>query len=356
MSLIALNLAVLLVVAGGTTAFGAMNKTVTLKVDGHTETVRTFDSSVSDVLRSKGIKLTGADKISPAPRHEVDDGDDIVVKYARPLTLSVDGKSEDHVVYGATVKEVLSDFDVKPETGAYLSDKPTAKVPRKGLDLVVSNPKKLAVVADGDTKKVTTAAPTVGAVLTQAGVKLDADDEVKPAKSALVPEDAKLKVVRIKSETKTEEVDVKFPVEASDDASIAKGVTKIVSPGKLGKKREKVTIVKADGKTRDRKVLTSKVLSEPVKQVEKHGTQEAPSVADGSVWDRIAECESGGNWSTNTGNGYYGGLQFSAATWQSVGGAGVASDHPREEQIKRAEILQKRSGWGQWGCAHARFS
>jgi hypothetical protein len=78
--------------------------------------------------------------------------------------------------------------------------------------------------------------------------------------------------------------------------------------------------------------------------------------AEGGVnWDAVAACESGGNWSTNTGNGYYGGLQFSAATWHSVGGTGLPSDHSREEQIKRAKILQARSGWGQWGCAHARF-
>lgn len=356
MPLIALNLAVLLVVAGGTTAFGAMNKTVKLEVDGQTETVRTFGSSVDDVLKAKGIKLTGDDKVSPARGHKLADDENIIVKYARPVTLSVDGKSEERVVYGATVKEVLGRFGIKPHSGAYLSHKRSAKIPRKGMDLVVSNPKKLEVVADGDTKKVTTAAPTVGAVLAESGVKLDADDEVKPAKKDLVPEGVEVKVVRIKTETKTEEVDVKFPVEATDDPSMAKGKTEIISAGKLGKKREKVKLVDADGKRRDRIVLKSTVLTEPVKQVEKRGTQEAPSVADGSAWDKIAKCESGGNWATNTGNGYYGGLQFSAPTWHSVGGAGLPSDHTREEQIKRAVILQKRSGWGQWGCADARFS
>jgi Transglycosylase-like domain len=75
---------------------------------------------------------------------------------------------------------------------------------------------------------------------------------------------------------------------------------------------------------------------------------DAPPVAGDSVWDRLAECESGGNWSTNTGNGYYGGLQFSEATWHSVGGSGLPHQHSREEQIKRGKILQQRSGWGQW--------
>lgn len=74
-----------------------------------------------------------------------------------------------------------------------------------------------------------------------------------------------------------------------------------------------------------------------------------------TVWDKIAKCESGGNWHINTGNGYYGGLQFSAATWHSVGGSGLPHQHSRETQIKYAKILQARSGWGQWSCAGARF-
>ena len=363
MSLIALNLAVLLVVAGGTAAFGVMNKTVTLTVDGQSETIRTFGGHVDDLLKSKGITLASDDKVSPAPSHEVTDGDEITVNYARPLTLSVDGKSHSQVVYSVTVEDVLGSFGVTPATGAYLSAKPETKIPRKGMDLVVSNPKTLKVVADGHTKKLTTAAPTVIAVLTKAGVTLDKDDEVDLGKADVTPDgdtlvepDAKLRVIRIKTETKTEKVSVKFPVEVSNDSSMAKGETKIVSAGEPGTRSEKVTITTADGKVRDRFVLASTVLRQPVKQVEKRGTQEAPSVSSGSVWDKIAQCESGGNWQTNTGNGYYGGLQFSAPTWQSVGGTGVASDHTREEQIKRATILQQRSGWGQWSCAGARFN
>lgn len=77
-------------------------------------------------------------------------------------------------------------------------------------------------------------------------------------------------------------------------------------------------------------------------------TSSAPTVAGGSVWDRLAACESGGNWAINTGNGYYGGLQFMLSTWRAVGGQGYPHQNSREEQIYRAEILLARSGWGQW--------
>jgi len=80
------------------------------------------------------------------------------------------------------------------------------------------------------------------------------------------------------------------------------------------------------------------------------------STSSGSVWDRLAQCESGGNWSINTGNGYYGGLQFNLGTWQSVGGSGYPHQASREEQIHRAEILRDRNGgYGAWPSCSAQL-
>jgi hypothetical protein len=73
-----------------------------------------------------------------------------------------------------------------------------------------------------------------------------------------------------------------------------------------------------------------------------------PTTPPWTVWDSLAECESGGNWSINTGNGYYGGLQFSLTSWRAVGGTGYPHHHSREEQIFRAEKLLDIQGWGAW--------
>lgn len=81
----------------------------------------------------------------------------------------------------------------------------------------------------------------------------------------------------------------------------------------------------------------------------------ASSKINGGVWDKLAACESGGNWATNTGNGYYGGLQFTVGTWHSVGGTGYPNQASKAEQIARAKILQARSGWGQWPACTARI-
>ena len=72
--------------------------------------------------------------------------------------------------------------------------------------------------------------------------------------------------------------------------------------------------------------------------------------ASETVWDRVAQCESGGNWSINTGNGYYGGLQFSASTWSAYGGQGLPHQNSREQQIAIAQKMVNANGgsYGAW--------
>ena len=78
-------------------------------------------------------------------------------------------------------------------------------------------------------------------------------------------------------------------------------------------------------------------------------------VSGDSVWDRIAECESGGNWAANTGNGYYGGLQFSLSTWRAYGGSGMPHQASREQQIAIAKKLQADAGWGAWPACSSKL-
>ncbi len=81
----------------------------------------------------------------------------------------------------------------------------------------------------------------------------------------------------------------------------------------------------------------------------------APAVANGSVWDRLAMCEATGNWAINTGNGYYGGLQFTLSSWRAVGGTGYPHEASREEQISRGIKLQALQGWGAWPACTAKL-
>jgi LysM repeat protein len=84
-------------------------------------------------------------------------------------------------------------------------------------------------------------------------------------------------------------------------------------------------------------VLTAPALAAP-----------AASADGGTTWDRLAQCESGGNWAINTGNGFSGGLQFTPSTWHAFGGEGRAEDASREQQIAVAERVLAKQGWGAW--------
>ena len=80
-----------------------------------------------------------------------------------------------------------------------------------------------------------------------------------------------------------------------------------------------------------------------------------PTTAPASTWDSLAQCESGGNWGINTGNGYSGGLQFSASTWAAHGGTGSAANASREQQIAVAQRVQASQGWGAWPACAAKL-
>ena len=84
-------------------------------------------------------------------------------------------------------------------------------------------------------------------------------------------------------------------------------------------------------------------------------TRSAAAPAGGGVWDRLAQCESGGNWGTNTGNGYSGGLQFAPGTWAANGGTGSAHNASRAGQIRVAERVRASQGWGAWPACSAKL-
>ncbi|MFI6939692.1 transglycosylase family protein [Streptomyces sp. NPDC050418] len=108
------------------------------------------------------------------------------------------------------------------------------------------------------------------------------------------------------------------------------------------------------GRRRTTAVLAGAALAAPLGLLAATGQA---SAADSGVWDRIARCESGGNWHINTGNGYYGGLQFAASTWRAYGGgayAPTADKASKAQQIAVATKVQKAQGWGAWPTCSAR--
>ncbi len=109
--------------------------------------------------------------------------------------------------------------------------------------------------------------------------------------------------------------------------------------------------------SRPRRVLVAVVAALAVAAPLSTGADTA-TAATSRTWNRLAGCESGGNWHINTGNGYYGGVQFSSSTWLAYGGgsyAGRADLATRAEQIDIAERVLKGQGWGAWPACSAQL-
>jgi len=97
---------------------------------------------------------------------------------------------------------------------------------------------------------------------------------------------------------------------------------------------------------------------QPVAPAAQNPAAPAPAVGDGSVWDALAQCESNGNWAMNSGNGFYGGIQFMHSTWVNMGGRDFAEyphEATREQQIEVAERLLAAYGWGQWPACSSKL-
>ena len=242
--------------------------------------------------------------------------------------------------------------------GVAMSVSRGAQITRGGLSVEVATPKTVSIkVGAAKPKHKTIAALDVRHLLKRLHVDVDKDDRVKPGLGATLDDGDKVVVTRIRTVTKRikREVVEHRTVEQDDD-SMDEGTTTVVRAGDDGLRDVTYRLTFRNGHLVVRKVLRQQVLDRPLSEIVRVGTREVATTnfAGGStVWDRLAQCESGGNWAINTGNGYYGGLQFSLGTWQAYGGSGLPSNASRETQIAIATKVRDASGgYGAWpACA-----
>jgi len=208
---------------------------------------------------------------------------------------------------------------------------------------------------------VTLAAPTVAEFLEEAGTPLEQADTVTPGPDETVTDGAEIIVTRNRTETRTETTDVTPPAERIEDPTMNVSRTVVENPGAPGISdiTWEVNLVNGEEVGREKVDEVVKVPAQPqvVRVGAKPGT-EVPPVENGAIWDALAQCEATGNWAINTGNGYYGGVQFDQNTWERQGGlkyAPRADLATREEQIAIAAVTQRSQGWGAWPSCTSRL-
>lgn len=380
----AIQAGVLTLLVAGVATYTVFDRTVSLEVDGETQDVRILGSGVDDVLAEAGVEVGARDLVSPSTDENVADGDTVVVRHARPLTVgSPDGSETTYWTTSLTVDDALQDIGVRAE-GAWMSASRSASIGRSGLDLEVSLPKDVTVLVDGETRPVTSAMPTVDRLLEEQQIELGPEDRLSADPGDAVTAGQQLTIQRVLTSEAVEAVEVPVPVRNVTDDSMYTGETTVVEAGSPGRQEVTFRVVTVDGVEESRVEVARATTAEVAERVVATGTKARPapkpaapkpaapapaparapaasapaasapvpaasSGAEGLNWAALAACESGGNPSIVSSTGKYHGLyQFSVATWNSVGGSGLPSQASASEQTARAQALYSRSGAGQW--------
>ncbi|WP_311199097.1 ubiquitin-like domain-containing protein [Janibacter hoylei] len=387
----------------GVSGVVVMDKSVALSVDGETSTVHSFGGTVADVLDKQGIELGAHDVVTPSAETPVDDGQTIVVRYGRKLTLTVDGKEREYWTTATNVGDALKELGIRNSGDAVLSASRSKAIGRDGLDIEMSTPKDIKLVVGGKRTTATVTARTVQEALREAEVRFDSDDRIKPGAKTVVKDGMTIRVDEMDARSTQRTEAVPFRTIVKKDASLTVGTTKVEREGVAGERRSTYRDTVKNGKVVSSERTSSKITRQPVHKVVVEGTKAKPApkpaptstpksstpksssssssssstpkststptseptksssssgldTSRAAMWDRIAQCESTGNWSINTGNGYYGGLQFDSRTWLGSGGGDFAPRADlatREEQITVANRVYAQRGLQPWGCAHA---
>ncbi len=351
---------VALVVIAGAVYYVTSPVQVTLTVDGETRSIDTRADTVGELLAEAEVAVTEADLVESAVDAELAEGDEIVVRYARPITVVVDGTEEVLTTTELSVGDALHALGA-PMDGAAVSLPMTELLPRSGTTVAIITPKAVTLDVAGDAAVLTTTGRTVGDVLESEGVALADSDTVSPAADTVVTADLTITVTRIRVEAEVRSEPIPHDTAERDDPELLVGNRRVVTEGVDGTQDVTYAVTYTNGEITGEEITDTTVTSEPVTEVVGVGTKPAPppppsptpaastSAATADLnWAALAHCESSGNPRAVNPAGYYGLYQFSPATWASVGGSGNPADASPEEQTRRAHILYERSGAGQW--------
>ncbi|MFS0705415.1 ubiquitin-like domain-containing protein [Cellulomonas sp. 179-A 9B4 NHS] len=367
-----------LVLGAGTAGYAHAHKDVVLDVDGRLQDVSTFAGSVEGLLAEEGVVVGERDTVSASG--VLTDGLEVVVRHATAVTVSMDGSEQVVWTTALSAQEALEDLSSRATSVALVASRSSAdgraEMP---LDLTVRGAAEVHV--DGQVLAVPEADATVADVLGELGVTLGALDRVRVVRDGGGDVDVVVQRVVVQDVTTTHEVP--FTSREQEDAARFTGERAVAQAGVPGVRTVVERVTTVDGAEEAREPVSDAVTQAPVEEVVSVGTKARPAPkpaaaprpaaaapsgtagpiaaggdADSLNWAALARCESGGRPDAVSSTGKYHGLyQFSVATWQAVGGAGLPSQASADEQTARAKMLYNRSGAGQWPhCGKNLFS
>lgn len=351
-----------LLVGGGLAVVN--KKDVTIDVNGQQMDLVTMSNSVEGALKQAGIRIGPDDLIVPSPSERLTRTESIKVRSAKSVAVVVDGQEKTIKSTALTVDELVSEIGSEiggVNEGDLLSKGRDTVIPADGMKLDITRPKVVSINDGGDVTYTQMAASNVGDLLRRRNINLNPEDVVTPSITSPVKAGMDVRIDRVRTDQVRETVPFEAPANYKDDATAFEGDEVVEEAGTPGSKEVKRSIRIVNGKEESNTVISEKEVTPAKPATIKRGTKaksSAPSVANGSVWDSLAQCEAGGNWAINTGNGFSGGLQFTPSTWLAYGGGQYAPQAhlaTREQQIAVASKVQAGQGWGAWPACTAKL-
>jgi uncharacterized protein YabE (DUF348 family) len=271
----------LALVAGATTAFVGLHKTVTVEVDGVAVEVSAFGRTVGQVLAAGDIEVGDRDLVAPALGEAVGDGGQIVVRHGRELDVQVDGQDRTVWTTALTVGEAVEGLGLRDDE-TLLSASRSADLER-GDVLRVSTQKTVHLAVDGQVIDGVTSGGTVRDALRDIGLVLNEGDRVSVPLDATATDGLVVLVTRAATAGETVTEAVPFAEEEVEDPALAKGTRKVETAGRAGVRTTTYSTASVGGAVVDRQVVASAVTVEPVTQVVKVGTMEVVTGVDVTV-------------------------------------------------------------------------
>jgi uncharacterized protein YabE (DUF348 family) len=275
-----------LAVGSGAYAVNTAHKYVTLDVDGKVTTLSTFAGSVQGVLDDAGVRLSQRDLVSPAGDAALTDGADIVVRYARELTVQADGAQTTAWVTALDAREALSHLSDRGSDVALVASRSGE---RAALPIRLDADGPVAVVADGTATAVTNpagdqTAANLTAVLAEADVTLAPADTVRVVSrdaAGLDPSqapgaDVAVVVQRVVEQDVTTEHAIAFETQTQDDDSLYQGESAVTQEGADGVRTVVEHVVTVDGAETSREVISDEVTTAPTPKIVANGTKARP--------------------------------------------------------------------------------
>lgn len=336
-------------IVGGVVVAGAQND-VTVDFNGELTELTTLSRDVSGALEAAGVEVGAEDLVYPAPSESLKKGETITVRTAKPVAVVIDGKPTDITSTALTVEDLIGELDgVTP--AANIAEQGNTRV-TDGMRLDITTPRIVSFNDGGKIVHTQVAAATVGDFLESREIELGEHDTITPALDSALQKNAKVEITRVDIAEESAHVEFDAKPTYVDNPDAAEGTEEVLEEGEAGIRDVTHRITTVNGVEKSREIISEVEVRPSVGATIARGTKPAaPSVSNGGVWDTLAQCESGGDWSINTGNGYHGGLQFSASTWSAFGGgqyASTADQASREQQIDIASRVQEGQGWGAW--------